>query len=147
MTAEVAILNRSGVALAADSAVTLQVPGGPKIYQTRKLFTLSKFDPVGVMVYGSADFMGVPWETLIKRYRAQLGKAAFPTIEKYSLDFLSYIEKQRAFFPAVAQENVCYRLARHRLRLLKTHLRKGLEQTPKGKPSKNRLLSNCFVFY
>jgi len=34
MTAEIAILNRNAVAMAADSAVTLQLPGGQKIYNT-----------------------------------------------------------------------------------------------------------------
>jgi len=66
MTAEVAILNRNAVALAADSAVTLRLPSGTKIYQTNKLFALSKYEPVAVMVYGSADFMGIPWETIVK---------------------------------------------------------------------------------
>jgi hypothetical protein len=72
MTTEVAVLNRSAVALAADSAVTLQGPEGPKIYQTNKLFTLSKYHPVGIMVYGAAVFMDVPWEIIIKRYRSEL---------------------------------------------------------------------------
>ena len=44
MTAEIAILNRNAVALAADSAVTLQLPGGQKIHKTvNKLFMLSKY--------------------------------------------------------------------------------------------------------
>lgn len=59
MASELAVLNKLGVALAADSAVT--IGGGPalKIYDTvNKLFALSKRAPVGVMVYGNADFMG-----------------------------------------------------------------------------------------
>ena len=36
MTAEIAILNINAVAMAADSAVTLQLPGGQKIYNTVK---------------------------------------------------------------------------------------------------------------
>jgi len=73
MTAEIAILNRNAVAMAADSAVTLQLPGGQKIYNTvNKLFTLSKYRPVGVMVYGSGEFMRIPWETIIKMYRADI---------------------------------------------------------------------------
>jgi len=34
MTAEIAILNKNGVALASDSAVTIQKPGTQKIYNT-----------------------------------------------------------------------------------------------------------------
>jgi len=67
MTAEIAILNKNGVALASDSAVTIQKPGTQKIYNTaNKLFMLSKYHPVGVMVYGMAELMGIPWETVIK---------------------------------------------------------------------------------
>jgi len=61
MTAEIAILNRNAVAMAADSAVTLQLSGGQKIYNTvNKLFALSKYRPVGVMVYGGRRFHAHP---------------------------------------------------------------------------------------
>lgn len=71
MTAELAVLNRTAVALAADSASTsLQATGLPKIFNTAdKLFHLDGTKPIGIMVYGNASFMGVPWETIIKRYR------------------------------------------------------------------------------
>jgi len=70
MTAEVAILNKTAVALAADSAITL---GSQKIYNSgNKLFSLSKYRPVGIMVFGNAEFMGIPWETIIKFYRSKL---------------------------------------------------------------------------
>ena len=71
MTAVVAIMNKSGLALAADSAVTVTNGTGgyssSKIYNTaNKLFMLSKYHPVGIMVYSSAEFMQVPWELIIK---------------------------------------------------------------------------------
>lgn len=48
MTAEIAVLNKLGVALAADSIVTITSPRGEKTYNTsNKLFTLSKRHPVG----------------------------------------------------------------------------------------------------
>ena len=49
MTAEVAILNSTGVALAADSAVSIG-PDADKIYTSaEKLFQLGVADPVGVV--------------------------------------------------------------------------------------------------
>jgi len=67
MTAEIAILNCEAIALAADSAVTMIGTSGEKIFTSaNKLFTLSKYHPVGIMIYGNALFMGVPWETIIK---------------------------------------------------------------------------------
>lgn len=97
MTAEVIILNSSGVALAADSAVTI---GGTKIYNTAiKLMALSKTEPVGIMVYGNAGLMGVPWETLIKVYRIQLKDKQMDTLEDYAEDFLSYLKTRMDLFP------------------------------------------------
>ena len=85
MTVEIGILNKHAVALAADSKVSV----GRKTYDTaNKLFTLSKRHPVGVMIYGNAEFMELPWETLIKQFRSQLGDRALPTIEHYADDLL-----------------------------------------------------------
>jgi hypothetical protein len=60
MTAEVAVLNSNGVALAADSAVTIGHEEGKVYTSADKLFQLSECAPVGIMVYGSAAFLGVP---------------------------------------------------------------------------------------
>ena len=104
MTAEIAILNRNAVAMAADSAVTLQLPGGQKIYNTvNKLFTLSKYRPVGVMVYGSADFMRIPWETIIKTYRAELYDKKYGGLEEYASDFIKFFEGENILFPEELQ--------------------------------------------
>ena len=60
MTAEVAIINRSAVTLATDSAVTLTVRGSEKIYNSAdKLFELSDRDPMGIMVYNNLEYMGI----------------------------------------------------------------------------------------
>lgn len=73
MTAEICILNRIGVALAADSAVTIG-PEAHKIWTSAdKLFHLSHSAPIGLMVYNNANFLGVPWETIVKEYRKVLG--------------------------------------------------------------------------
>lgn len=108
MTAEVAILNRIGVALAADSAATIGRGRGGKIYSSAdKLFQLSHSDPVGVMVYGNANFIGVPWETIIKEYRREHGKKKFPTVGKHAENFLKFLGGSRKLFPRSAQnENI-----------------------------------------
>ena len=78
MTAEIAILNKEAVALAADSAVTMEGQAGEKIFASaNKLFTLSKYHPIGVMIYGNALFMNIPCETIVKTYRNKLGKKKF----------------------------------------------------------------------
>ncbi|MCA9484008.1 MAG: hypothetical protein KC553_09760 [Nitrospina sp.] len=88
MTAEVLIMNRSAIAIAADSAATV----GDRVYNTEnKIFTLSKYNPVGIMIYQNSSFMGVPWATIIKDYRSYLGEKSFSTIKEYSKDFSNYL--------------------------------------------------------
>lgn len=90
MTAEIAVMNASGVALAADSAVT--IGKGAKIYNSaNKLFSISKYHPVGVMVYGNAKYLNIPWETIVKVYRENLSEQHFETLEEYTQDFLSFL--------------------------------------------------------
>lgn len=99
MTAEVAVMNKQAIALAADSAVTFQEETGQKIFTSAsKIFTLSKYQPVGIMVYGSADFMQVPWETIIKVYRNNLGKKTFKTVADYAKDFLTFVAEEERLF-------------------------------------------------
>src|SRR5208282_4485491 len=91
-------MNKRGVALAADSAVTLGEV--EKIYHTaEKLFQLSARAPVGIMTYDSADMMGVPWETVIKLYKQKLGERTFEQLEQYGQDFLRFIEGSSNLFP------------------------------------------------
>lgn len=94
MTAEIAILNKGGVALAADSAVT--IGSGEKIYNTaNKLFMLSKYHPIGVMIYGGADIDGYPWETIIKIYRKNLAGEFFDHVKDYARHFFEFLENSK----------------------------------------------------
>jgi len=99
MTAEVAVMNSMGIALAADSAVTLG-SAADKIYTSaEKLFELSGATPVGVMVHGNASFAGVPWETIIKCYRTHLSDTRFDTIREYGDDLISWLPANLDLFP------------------------------------------------
>lgn len=102
MTTEIVLMNSAAVALAADSAVTV---AGTKVYNTaNKVFTLSKYAPVGVMIYNSASIMNVPWETLIKDYRKKLGKKKFSKLNEYYEDFLYYLGNNNLFFTSDLKE-------------------------------------------
>lgn len=92
------------MALAADSAVTISVGKGQKIYNTvNKLFTLSKFRPVGIMIYGAADFMGIPWESIIKEHRREIGTTEHATLQEYVDAFISWIRTNTQLFPEALQ--------------------------------------------
>jgi hypothetical protein len=92
MTAEIALLNRSAVVLAADSALTV----GERVHaDTNKLFSLSAACPIGIMVYGNASFVGVPWETVIKLFRAEFGDKAYKTVSECVDDFVAFLKRDR----------------------------------------------------
>jgi len=110
MTAEVVILNQNGVALAADSAVTIVAGDDIKIFNSiHKLFRLSKRHPVGVMIYGTASLLGVPWEIIIKLYRKQLDNTKFDNLFEYGYNFLKYLHTSPYnFFPKENQGKYIY---------------------------------------
>ncbi len=90
MTAEICVMNTMGVAMAADSAVT--IGGGKKVYNSaNKLFSLSKFHPVGIMIYGNANFVRLPWEPIIKVFRQRLGTDHFDTTKEYADKFIDFL--------------------------------------------------------
>jgi hypothetical protein len=96
MTAEVAVLNKSGVALAADSAVTTGFPGQEKIFTTaNKIFTLSKVHPVGIMINGHVEHFGCPWEVIIKDFRSHIGDRSFADLREYVDLFTDTIRNPR----------------------------------------------------
>lgn len=98
MTAEIAVMNKHGLALASDSAITISHAVGEKVFNSvNKLFTMSKYAPVGIMIYGDAEFMGVPWEPIIKMYRSELGTSRFGHIEEYASDLVRFISENPIF--------------------------------------------------
>lgn len=112
MTTIIGVLNSQGIAIAADSAVTVNSGDVKKVYnRSNKLFTLSKYSPVGIAIYGSSHFMAIPWETLIKMYRKQLKEKKFDTVEKYKLDFLAFLSKNISLVTPTSKENSYYSFA------------------------------------
>lgn len=96
MTAIVGVLNKHAVAMAADSAVTLG--GGRKVHNgANKLFSLSKHHPVAVAVYGSSEFVGTPWEIIIKKFRKELADNSYATLKEYVDGFLDFVKRNNNF--------------------------------------------------
>lgn len=119
MTAEVAVLNKSAVAPAADSAMSVRVGNTEKTYPTNKLFALTKQRPIGIMIYNNAEFMNIPWETIIKMYRHELGSIGKATVRAYAEDFLGFIgnaaictDEQRNHNLLRIANDILYRIAR-----------------------------------
>jgi hypothetical protein len=97
VTAEIAIINRSAVTLATDSAVTLTVRGAEKIYNgADKLFELSVRDPIGIMVYNNLEFMGMSLEVAIKQFREKVATRNYDSVLDAANAFFSYLERNLA---------------------------------------------------
>lgn len=94
MTTEVIIKNKSGLVMAADSAVTISnIFTTGKVYNSaNKLFSLSKYDPIGILVYNSVNINQIPVEIIIKEYRETLKSKQYPTLEEYFSGFVNFIE-------------------------------------------------------
>jgi hypothetical protein len=93
MTAIIAILNKSAVAVSADSAVTIGTESSRKVYNyANKVFNLSIGNPIGIMIYNNAEFCGIPWETIIKLYRRHTNNKSFPKVLDYREDFIGFLK-------------------------------------------------------
>ncbi len=112
MTAEIALMNKSAIALASDSAITVHAGhSNGKVFNTaNKLFTLSKYHPVGVMFYSSTEFGGVPWEIIVKQFRRHLCEKSFKNLKDYGVEFTKFLTNNESLFPSERQAHVIRKL-------------------------------------
>ena len=110
MTTVVGILNKKGVAIAADSAVTRTPVRGESKYTKNgnKMIRLCEAVPISVMLTGNNEFLGTPWEVIIRQYRTRRGKEKHPTVKAAAEDFMRFVADNGAFWTEAAhvKENV-----------------------------------------
>ena len=104
MTCEIAIMNKQAAVLAADSATTVtQWVNGNKEERyfkgTNKIFQLSNYQPVGMMIYAASNLQGVPWEIVAKDFREHLDQKAFKDLDGYAQKMSTYIQSHDQLFP------------------------------------------------
>lgn len=99
MTAIIGILNKSAVAIAADSAVSVGTEINRKVYNyANKIFNLSISNPIAVMIYNNAEYNGIPWETIVKMYRNHSDNKKFDTVTGYRDDFITFLKSIDKYF-------------------------------------------------
>ncbi|MDE3190306.1 MAG: hypothetical protein KGL94_05740 [Acidobacteriota bacterium] len=110
MTAEVTVMNRQAVALAADSAVTVTTArGSRKAWPTvTKIFAMPAPHSVALMMYGSTSLHRLPWETIIKGFAQSLPTTPHSTLADYRTTFLRYLRAQRTLYPPREQHIYVY---------------------------------------
>ena len=97
MTAEICILNREAVAMASDSAATVELATAEgRIYKyfptVDKIFKVGNdAHTVGVMIYQSPSILDVPWETIIKLWSDDLGDRPLATLSDYATSLLEFV--------------------------------------------------------
>jgi hypothetical protein len=102
-------MNRHAIVLAADSATTVSQWTGERrevryFKGANKIFQLSDSKPVGIMIYDSADILSVPWETVIKMFRVELGDRSFNELSGYKDEFFAFLSENRRLFPDEVRE-------------------------------------------
>jgi hypothetical protein len=89
MTAEIAIANRQAVILAADSALTI---GRERVWKhANKIFSLGPSHDIGIMIYNAGDFLGIPWEVVIKEFRSHCSNSSYATLRQCSAAFKHFL--------------------------------------------------------
>jgi hypothetical protein len=111
MTAEVCLMNRLAIVIAADSASTVTQwteKGSEERYfkGSNKIFQLSDHHPVGLMIFDSSDIFRVPWEIVVKAFRDELARKSFNSLPEYAAEFFSFLEKSPRLFPPEIQKAV-----------------------------------------
>ena len=103
MTCCVAILNRFGAALAADTAVTLET-NPPKIFHNHAKLFRYPHEPVALMVAGNGGILNVPWPVIMERYfAARAPGERFDTLNEYWDDLMRFIGSAEDLFPPEIQ--------------------------------------------
>lgn len=110
MTTIVGILNKRGIAIAADSAVTFTNAIQEITIQNKnekvisikdkvvnsgdKMLRLKDKQPVAVMIVGNALLSRIPWDVIIRWYRKQNDSSGFPAFQDYINNFKEFIESE-----------------------------------------------------
>lgn len=105
MTAIVGILNKKGIAIAADSASTLS--NNKIINSGNKMLRLSNILPAAVMVVNNSTLADMPWEVIIRWYRKEKGQTKFETLQACIDDFMDFVNHEALSREDIGSET-CY---------------------------------------
>lgn len=90
------------------------------------------------MVYQNAELMSVPWETIIKRYRKELGDTTFDTLEEYGTNFVAHLNNNAVLFPESVQDSAAHRDIAVPLRGLSALIDETIKAAASKKPISER---------
>jgi hypothetical protein len=149
MTCEIAIMNMNAVALAADSAMTVTrwVNGEQQqryFKGSNKIFQVSNQHPVGLMVFGTASLQSVPWELMVKEFRAHLKSTSYQSLRGYAEALFDYIRQHPSLFPKERRRELFLDEVQNTgLALISVLIRKlKLEEAPANEAEKKKVIDD-----
>lgn len=127
MTAQVAVLNTNGIALASDSAVTITGGGQSRSYQSAdKIFPIRGV-PLAVLHSGNAALWGVPWQLLVDMWSTSRAPGQAPSVQAYAQEFAAWLVAQSALVTQEAQDDFFRWTYRDYLLAVRGAIRRDLE--------------------
>lgn len=110
MTAIVGILNKRGIAIASDSAVTFTNAIQEVAIQNKnekvisvkdkvvnsgdKMLRLKDNQPVAVMIVGNSLLTKLPWDVIVRWYRKQNDSSGFPKLKDYVQQLKGFVDSE-----------------------------------------------------
>jgi hypothetical protein len=146
MSAEIILLNKLGVAIAADSAIT--VGNRDAIFNTaQKIFPFGDKIPLAFLYYSTTEFMGIPIDVIFRRYMesVQTRKLQLNTVREYLHDFVQFIEKNGDYFTFHEFENRYLTLFFYERYKEYTQKREGIMEQQTTPISESNLIRDTFV--
>src|SRR5699024_4684198 len=100
-----------------------------KVYNSaNKLFSLSEEQAIGIMIYGAASFMEVPWEIIIKSFKDYIGATRLPDLTDYANKFLGFLSEDGRFNNEEAEEIIIYRTFSNKLKRIVKEVEKQIDE-------------------
>jgi hypothetical protein len=113
LTSEVAMMNLYGVALGADSMVTMGRRAGGRTTQptVQKISVINANAPIAAMINDNLYFAGVPWPLVFERFAAHCGEAplTFDAYRDRLIAFLADFDALSGMAPADGSETDSFR--------------------------------------
>ena len=154
MTSVVGILNKRGIAIAADSAVTRNRRkengfGTQRITKCtkngNKMVRLSNAVPITVMFTGNAEYLDTPWDVIARRYRQQRGGIAHATVEDAVNDFFRFISENPVFWTESSTGYFMHCLIENTFERLAGDMSDEDERTEEGKMIRPAAFRKAFI--
>jgi len=126
MTAQVAVLNTQGIAIASDSAVTVTGGERERSYTSADKIFPVKGVPVAVLHSSRVQTWGVPWQLLVEAWGQQRAPEQLATLDGYAAEFRDWLLHRSGVVTPEEQDGFLRWIFRDYLMALRNRIRSEL---------------------